>query len=377
MRAFVFTDETLASLAGRFVWLAVDVEKSKNAPVRKKFPVQALPTYFVVDPTNETVILRWVGGASVSQLRQMLGNARQVFERRGPPEEQVLARADRLYGEGKSAEAAAAYREALSAAPADWPHYSRAVESVLFALSQSGDHATCARVAHEAYPRLRGTPSSANVAASGLDCALSLPAQDSLRAKLVAEFEGYAREVVSNSKLVLAADDRSGVYGTLVGARQDAGDSTGAKQVAEEWASFLDAEAARAKTPEGRAVFDSHRLGAYLELGEPERALPMLQASERDLPDDYNPPARLATAYKAMKRWDEALAASDRALEKAYGPRKILILRTRSEIYQGRGDAAAARRTLEEAVRFAEALPEGQRSEATIASLKKRLEAFQ
>ena len=45
----------------------------------------------------------------------------------------------------------------------------------------------------------------------------------------------------------------------------------------------------------------------YLELGQPERALPMLQASERDLPDDYNPPARLAVAYKAMKRWDEAI----------------------------------------------------------------------
>ena len=52
----------------------------------------------------------------------------------------------------------------------------------------------------------------------------------------------------------------------------------------------------------------------------------MLQASERDLPDDYNPPARLATAYKAMRRWDEALAASDRALAKAYGPRKLGML---------------------------------------------------
>jgi tetratricopeptide (TPR) repeat protein len=102
----------------------------------------------------------------------------------------------------------------------------------------------------------------------------------------------------------------------------------------------------------------------------------MLEASERDLPDDYNPPARLAAAWKAMKRYDEALAASDRALAKAYGPRKLGILQTRAEIYAGRGDAEAARRTLEEAVGYAESLPAGQRSDRTIAGLKKKLGAM-
>ena len=71
----------------------------------------------------------------------------------------------------------------------------------------------------------------------------------------------------------------------------------------------------------------------------------MLEASERDLPDDYNPPARLAAAYKAMKRYDDALAASDRALAKAYGPRKIGILQTRADIYTAQGDVPSARKT--------------------------------
>ncbi len=138
-------------------------------------------------------------------------------------------------------------------------------------------------------------------------------------------------------------------------------------------AAFLEAEASRAKTAEERAVFDSHRLGAYLDLGQPERAIPMLEQSEKDFPGDYNPPARLASAYRAMKKWDEAAAASDRALAKAYGPRKIGILQTRANIEVGRGDAAASRRALEEALRSAEAMPEGQRSEVTIAALKKKL----
>ena len=106
------------------------------------------------------------------------------------------------------------------------------------------------------------------------------------------------------------------------------------------------------------------------------RAIPMLQASEKDFPKDYNPPARLAVALNAVKKYDEALAASDRALARAYGPRKIGILRTRAEIYAAMGNAGAARETLQETVRYAESLPAGQRSDKTIAALKKKLESM-
>jgi len=166
------------------------------------------------------------------------------------------------------------------------------------------------------------------------------------------------------------------VFETLAAEREDAKDEAGKKNVLEERAALLERAAARARTPDARAVFDSHRLGTYLDLGEPERAIAMLQASERDLPDDYNPPARLAAAYKAMKKYDEALAASDRALAKAYGPRKLGILQTRADIYKEKGDSAGARKTMEEAVQLAESLPEGQRSEKAIANLKKKLEAM-
>jgi tetratricopeptide (TPR) repeat protein len=120
-------------------------------------------------------------------------------------------------------------------------------------------------------------------------------------------------------------------------------------------------------------VFDSHRLSAYIAMGEAQRAIPMLEASERDFPVDYNPPARLALAYKELARWDEALAASDRALALAYGPRKLRILGTRADVFLGGGDKERARATLAEALAGAEALSPGQRSESTIAGLKKRL----
>jgi tetratricopeptide (TPR) repeat protein len=102
----------------------------------------------------------------------------------------------------------------------------------------------------------------------------------------------------------------------------------------------------------------------------------MLEASERDLPDDYNPPARLAAVYARMERWNEGLAASERALAKAYGPRKLRILQTRADLQTGMGDVAAARATLEEALALAESLPPGQRSERTIDGLRRAIEAM-
>jgi tetratricopeptide (TPR) repeat protein len=378
MRAFVFTDESLTRHAGRFVWLEIDTEKKQNAALKKELGVSALPTYFIVDPVSERVALRWVGGFTVAQLERLLDDgAAAVRGHAGRGDAEVaLARADSLYGEGRDTLAVLAYCEALARAPSKWPQYSRAVEALLFALDRTGDYAAEAKLAREAYPRVQGTASGANVAGSGLGAALSLPDSAPKRAALVAEFELDVREVLADTALGIAADDRSGLYMGLLDARQDAKDEAGAKQVATEWSAFLDDAAARAKTPEQRTVFDSHRLSAYRELGQVERAIPMLEASERDLPGDYNPPARLATAYLWLKRWDEALAPSERALAKAYGPRKLGIYSTRADIFSGKGDRVAARRTLEEAIAYAEALPPGQRSESAIAGLRKKLEGL-
>jgi tetratricopeptide (TPR) repeat protein len=384
MRAFVFTDPALSKQAGRFVWLDIDTEKAQNAAFRKQYPVQALPTFFVVDPATEKVALRWVGGATVGQLEKLLADGRRAVAGGGKPAgpsrsraaDQALARADRLYGEGKNAEAVAEYEAALAQAPPKWPSHGRAVESLLIALAFSEQYDKGARLARDTFPRLARTPSAANVAGTGLDCALQMPKENAERAALVEFMEKAALQVVDDPRLEMADDDRSGVLQVLVQARQDAQDSTGARLAAERWAGFLEGAAARAAAPEARTVFDSHRLTAYLELGQPERAIPMLEAAERELPQDYNPPARLAVAYRRMERWDEGLAASERALAKAYGPRQLGILQNRADLFLGKGDAAEARRTLEQALALADSLPPGQRSESTVANLRKKLDGL-
>jgi tetratricopeptide (TPR) repeat protein len=372
MRAFVFTDASLARRAGQFVWLSINTEKKDNAAFLQKYPVEALPSFLVLDSSGK-VLLKWVGGATVGQVGKILDDGSRAASRGERGVDELLARADRLAGENKSAQAAEAYRQALAKATPGWAGYPRALESMLYALQRSKGFGPCAQAAREAYPKLAATPSSANVGATGLDCALSLPESDPARADLVSTLAADCREVVATRRPDVAADDISSTYLTLAEERNEAKDEAGRRQVFSDLALYLEGQASAAKTPAGRAVFDSHRLTAYVRLSEPERAIPMLTASERDFPEDYNPPARLAYAYLAMKRWDDAIAASDRALARAYGPRRILILTQRSDIYAGKGDPASARKALEQALSEAEAFPPGQRSENQIAGLKKRL----
>lgn len=368
MRAYVYTDKSLERYAGRFVWLSVNTEAAVNAAFLKNYPIPALPTLLVLDPQGK-VSTRYVGGATVTQLSKLLDDA---SAKAVSPSDKLLLEADRLAAAGKHAEAVKSYESALAKAAKGWKKYGRTAESMLFSMSMADQNEQCATRAIELYPRVKGTPSAANVAATGLGCATSLKGSP-----LVEKLEKYTREVFDDPKIVLSGDDRSGLYISLIDARDAAGDEAGAIELKKQWATFLEKVAAEAKTPEQRAVYDSHRLSAYLDLGTPEKAIPMLEQSQRDFPNDYNPPARLALAYKAMKQYDKALAANERALVKVYGPRKLSVFTTRADIYMEKGDKEAARATIALAIEYAKSLPEGQRSERRIASLEKRLESIQ
>ena len=374
MRAYTWTDKALTRHAGRFVWLSLDMEKATNAPARKQIGITAFPTLYVVDPSDGHVAIRWLGGASIAQLERLFDDGELAVKggAKGPALEALIA-ADRAYGAEKFADACTQYSRALSLAPASWPAYGRAVESLLSAYSEADSNLATCRTADTVWPRVQGTISSANVASYALSAAVALP--DSLpdRQAWLDRYEAACREVLADPSLPLVGDDRSGIYFSLEDARDAAKDSTGRRAVQEEHLAMLESEASKARSAEQRAVYDSHRLSLYIALGRPESAIPMLEQSRKDFPDDYNPCQRLATAYKEMKQWREALAASDAALARAYGPRQFLVLNTRADIQLGMGDKSAAEKTLNDALTKAEAMPEGQRSEGTISGIKRRI----
>jgi tetratricopeptide (TPR) repeat protein len=170
------------------------------------------------------------------------------------------------------------------------------------------------------------------------------------------------------------ADDRGWLYQLLVEAAKARDDTPLAKQRALEWVAFLDREAAKSQTAEARASLDSYRVSAAIELGDPARAIPALEASERDLPKDYNPPLRLANVYTRLGKYEQALRAADRAMSKVYGPRKLNVYEMKANIYLKKGDRPSAVRVLEEGLRAAKSLPKAQRSEKAVARLQASLD---
>src|SRR5262249_59441075 len=69
MRSYVFSDPTLATLADRFVWLAMDTEKDSSAEFLGKYPIEVWPTFFIVDPGDGAVAGRRRGSMALHQPR--------------------------------------------------------------------------------------------------------------------------------------------------------------------------------------------------------------------------------------------------------------------------------------------------------------------
>ncbi|MFP2959945.1 thioredoxin family protein [Myxococcus sp. 1LA] len=377
MKAYVLSDTALARHADRFVWLEVNTDLTSNAAFQEKYPVEFWPTLYVIDPRQEKALLRFAGSATVAQLEKLFEDGERAYKGGVTGAEALLARGDALYAEGRSAEAAETLAEALTEAPADWSRRGRAVESLLTAMYGAKQHEACARKALEELPRTPRSLSWANGALLGMYCVLSLPEDHAAGTELREGLEAKVAEALAPPAIEMSADDRSGLYEVRVQAREVAKDTAAVKALSEEWLAFLEAEAAKAPDPQARTVFDSHRMLAAMKLETPARAIPAIEQSEKDLPQDYNPPARLSTLYRLVGRLDDALAASDRALARVQGARRLSVLSGRADILVARKDTAAAVKTLEEAIVFAKTLPASQVSPRQVAGLEKKLSGLQ
>src|SRR5262249_52807361 len=98
------------------------------------------------------------------------------------------------------------------------------------------------------------------------------------------------------------------------------------------------------------STFDAHRTDTYLYLQQPEKAEKLLAEREKQMPEDYNPPARLARVYYEEKRLPEAEKAVDRALAiMPKSQRRVGILELKAKILkaQGKSDTEVRREQLE------------------------------
>jgi thiol-disulfide isomerase/thioredoxin len=376
MRSYVFTDEKLAALKDKFVWLAIDTEKPQNAAFVARYPMESWPTLWVVDPATEQPALKWLGSATATELASLLDDAAAGAAAGTDDAEAAAAllRGERATASRNRDEAIRQYRAALASAPPKWKRRGRTDEALVSELWAAKDDAACASLADAEMAKIPPGTSLANVGLLGLQCARRAPAGSEARG-LAPKLARAVEQIALDPSVPMLDDDRSGLFEEAVDDRSEDGDTFGARSLAKSWSELLDARAAAAKTPSARAVFDAHRMLAYVALGDPARAIPMLEASEKDFPNDYNPPARLARVEYELHKYDDALAAIDRALAKGYGPRKLKLYLLEADILKAKGDAAGVRRVVDEATTYAKGLPETERPAGVLADLDKRRDA--
>jgi thioredoxin-like negative regulator of GroEL len=355
MKQYVLTDPVLTKLAGSFVWLAIDSERPDNAAFLKRFPTRNMPTLWVIEPSSQTPLLKWIGAATARELKGVLEDTLQDRtlqpEAAGAAEVNTLwLRAQRASAAGETQQAIGFYKRALENAPPGWSRRARATEALSMRLAESEQPAECIELALREAPNMPASTARLNVVLNALDASEQLPADAPQRAALHVLID-LGTSIAETPSPDVLLDDRSSLYLSLITVQQKSKPEE-AKRLAKAWSKALDTQAASETEPVRRRVWDPHRVEAYLAIEEPERAIPMLEQSEREAPEDYNAAARLARVYLTLNKLAEARAAIDRALPLATGPRKLRLYSLKADIQVAANDKPGAGATLNEALDF-------------------------
>ncbi|HEX6276864.1 MAG TPA: hypothetical protein VFZ53_27680, partial [Polyangiaceae bacterium] len=345
---------------------------------------KVLPTFFLVDPADESVHGRWEGAATVDQMREFLRDGRRSIELShagslapDDPLSSLLA-GHRAAMSDDHETAARNFEAALRKAPPSWPRRPDALLALATSRKREKKYDDCLELALSTLPgdALGRSSTLADFAGTALDCAANVPgAPARVRAlrELVAK---KLRDVARDPAAPMSPDDRGDALRMVWDAELSLGEKAAALATARERLAVLEAAAKRAPNPEVASTFDGARLETLLFLGSAPEAVAFLTARERELPNDYNPPHRLASAYQGLGDHASALSAIDRAIAKAWGARKARMLDKRADILSQLGRGNEARAALEAALSHLRSLAPGQRKPELEASLQKRLETF-
>ena len=374
MQNYVLNDPSLAPLAGRVVLVQLDTDKPENAAFLEKYTVSVWPTFFVIDPDSGEATGLWPGAASVNEFRGFVEDGLAAIEAKdADPESPVrlAVSAKSRQATGDWAGAAKDFARAVEKAPADWPRRSESLMGWLFSLSQAGQASECVRVGNAHLAEVKGAAVPADYAATLLGCAGE--AQDAAAKAARTAAVARLREFTANPPADASADDRSDAWNILSYALADLGDEAGARHAQEQRLAVLEQAVAGVQDPLLAQTFDYARAQAYVALDRGDEAVKMLEARERELPNSYEPPARLASALAKMERLPEALVAVERAIAKSYGPRQLLYVKQKADIQLRMGDRAGQIATLQQEVAGYEKLARGHARPEALEDARKRL----
>jgi tetratricopeptide (TPR) repeat protein len=236
------------------------------------------------------------------------------------------------------------YGKALAASPPDWSRAPAVLVKQIRARLLSGDKAGCAELGMTQSGRAAQgmTASVTDFAAAADMCADAL---DDPRARLLrGRLAEAIRKVVDAGDSAMSVDDQADALRVLRELALAVQDTTSARAYAVKQRDLLDRAVAEAKTATARMTYSFPRTEVYEYLGEGAKMIPELEKLAAELPEEYDPPSRLARLQFKLGKYDEALAAAEMAMPRIYGPRKTGILELVADIHKAKGDVEAERK---------------------------------
>ena len=356
MDNFVLNQPALTRFESRVVFAKVDTDREQNAAFVSKYAMDVWPTLFVVEPERGELLGVWTGAASLRELEQLLDESLRLRDmarqKKLDPNSPVglLLKAQRAMLQSKYTAAAAAYAKAVKGAPASWPRRSEALFGWIKSLHHARRARECTQVGAKHAKEVRGAALPGDFGRYWFSCANGLPnahQKKQVRQAAIA----HLRALVENPSPDSSTDDIADAWDILADALKETGDKAGFKKAHERRLLLLEAAAKAAPSPAAAATFDYARAGSYVVLGRAQEAVTMLEARVRELPNSYEPPARLASLLHRMGRDKQAQPAIDKVLKLAYGPRRMRYLALKADIEHKLGNQAARIAALEEEVR--------------------------
>ena len=378
MQTTVFMDPAMAADATKFVFVGLDTDKPENADAVGKFAPSAWPTFYVVG-TDESVLARFIGAASVKQFRDFMASGAQAAAGGGAAADARYLGGQRALAKKDFATANEEFTAALGAMPESWPRRDELLNALVMVKSKVGDTKACLEVGEKYMDAAGANALATNFIEMAVGCADKAAADAALKDRAIALRDKAIarwRAILADNAAPLSVDDRAEAMGYLRDALEGAGKLDDAKQVGEQLRTLLDDAWAKAKTPEETMTHLWLRCEVYAWLKRPLDLVADVEKLAKQLPKEYDPLARLGWLYWKGGKLTEAATWTEKALGLVYGPRKGRVLAQRAEIAKAAGDKATEKKYREDAVKLWETLPPAQQNADNLEAARRALAAM-
>jgi len=150
MQSYVFTDPSLVPFESSFVFVELDTDNPKNEDFLQRFEVDVWPTFFVIDPSSQSLLGYWPGAGSLQEMKQLLQDSLETARAiGGSAQDPFLASfmAARLaQSEGRTKDALGHFERAYRAMPPDWPRRGELYLGYVRTLMKAGQFQRCAQL---------------------------------------------------------------------------------------------------------------------------------------------------------------------------------------------------------------------------------------